>query len=157
MKFVKIFMVIFFLVVMGFSSAHLGAGEDLKKDGYIIDFGYSPKAIKSGYPVNFAINLVNETTKKPVEITSIWTRISKNEEILFAGEIAAEDSSVVFSYVPAYSGNYVFDFEFRQGNKVLEKQNFDLDIKKSDKNIYLIAGLIGLIIIVFCLRKFKGK
>jgi len=138
--------------------AHLDAGQDISKSGYIIDFGYTPSEISEGTSVNFALNLVNGTTEKPVEMDSVFTRISLGEKTVFAGEIFPKNGSTSFSYTFQKSGSYNLYFEFRNARQVLEQHSFVVDAKSSSRNkiyIYVIFSLVALMVFIGLKKKRK--
>ena len=126
------FLFILFLA-FGFVSSHLESGEDVRKNGYVIDFGYSPAEIISGNPSNFVFNLINETTEVFVNFTSLWVRISSEDEIIFAGDFFPKDSSVPFVFVFPDSGGYSIETEFYNGQILLVDYEFKIKVRESSR------------------------
>jgi len=134
-----------------FVLAHLDFGQDIIKNGHIIDFGFAPQEVVSLSSTNFVINLVNSTTEEPINLTSIWVRISSSKEIIFSGELSPKNASLPFTFTFPTGGNYSLDFQFKNNQKIIEKQTFYLDVKDKDSvnNIYYLVGLIILFILLF--------
>lgn len=134
-----------------FVLAHLDSGRDITKNGHIIDFGFAPSEVVSLSPTNFAINLVNSTTEEPINLTSIWVRISSPKEIVFSGEFFPKNASLPFTYTFPTGGNYSLDFQFKNKEMVVEKQTFYLDVKDANsvETVYYIIGLVVLFLLLF--------
>ena len=158
----KIFFLILvfgFLFNFNFVLAHLDSGKDIIKNGYIIDFGFSPTHAVSLTPENFAVNLVNETSEKLVDVTSIWTRISLSDEVVFSGEFFPKNASLPFTFTFPSGGNYSIDFQFRNNGEVVESQTFYLDVKDANSidTIYYVLGFVVLFGLLFLKNYFFRK
>ena len=158
-KIFLIFGVLFVFFFVGGVFAHLDSGKDVTKDGYIIDFGYTPAQPVSLTPTNLDVNLVNETTQKPVEVTSIWARISSEKEVVFSGEFYPKNASLPFTFTFPSGGNYSIDFQFRNNGEVIESQTFYLNVKDANSIdiIYYVIGLILLFFLIFLKNYFFRK
>lgn len=143
-------------------SAHLDAGQDISKDGYTMDFGWAPEKIIANQQTSFVINFVNETTNFPANITSVWTRISLGDNVLFAGEFYPENASVPFEYTFPRDGNYTIDARFENKGEVIEEGSVSFQVSAHilDYNRIIELILAGIIIAfsIALIRKSKrGK
>ncbi|MBS3084617.1 hypothetical protein J4411_01770 [Candidatus Pacearchaeota archaeon] len=151
---------IILLLFFNFALAHLDAGEDVHKDGYIIDFGYSPSQISDGKPSNIVFNLVNETTEERINLTFIWVRISSEKEVVFAGEFYPEKGSTPFTFTFPHGGKYAIDIKFYEAENLLTENSFYLNIKNfkfSVNYLYLIIVLLVVSTLYLMLGRNKKK
>jgi len=134
-----------------FVLAHLDYGQDIIKNGHIIDFGFVPQEVVSLSPTNFVINLINSTTEEPINLTSILVRISSSKEIIFSGELFPKNASLPFTFTFPKGENYSLDFHFKNNQKIIEKQTFYIQVKdvNSVDTLYYIIGLIVLFLLLF--------
>lgn len=154
----KLIFLIFIFLSFNFSLAHLDAGEDKIVDGYLIDFGYSPETPKSTDNIDFVFNLVNGTTKDPINPTSVWIRISDKDNIVFTGTFHPEFENVAFSYTFPREGDYEILARFNENSNVIAESNFNISILRGRKNLNNVLPLFLLaiiIILVFYIRKSK--
>ena len=135
--------------------AHLESGEDITKDGYIIDFGFSPKIVQENQPSNFVINIVNSTNEQPINITSTWIRISLKDKIAFAGEFFSKQGGVSFTYTFPKTGNYTIDTKFYQNDLVIEEQAFSIKVENQTNYYFIIAGIIFIVVLFFIAKRTK--
>ena len=147
------------MLFVGDAVAHLDAGEDISKNGYIIDLGYTPATIHTDEPANFVINFVNETTKERVNITSVWMRVLFKGEIIFAGELSPNNGGLVFTDTFHESGEYTLDLNFKAGDEVIEQQTFLIDVEKSGMTLFQIYLILAVILgaILFHVKKINRK
>jgi hypothetical protein len=138
---------IILLLLLPLTTAHLDSGEDIVKDGYLIDFGYSPEKPISDREVILAFNLVNDSTKEVIVPESVWIRFSQGDEIIFAGTFLPEAKHVNFINTFPEAGEYELDVEFDLGDKKVEA-NFDFEVRKSLQD-YIYSGVIFLTMLVF--------
>lgn len=144
---------------LGIINSHLDTGQDITKNSHIIDFGYSPEKPVAGETSNFAINLVDEATEMPLNITKVWIRISKGNDVFFAGTFSPEKASTAFTYVFPESGNYTLDAKFYNSKTLIEEQSIFIDVKGSENNRlnYLYIAAFAFIIYLLIRIKNQGK
>ncbi|HSD12340.1 MAG TPA: hypothetical protein VLC10_02165, partial [Patescibacteria group bacterium] len=88
------------LILLPFAaSAHLAGGDDVTKDGYILDFGYDPAPPAAGAPSTFAFNLADAATDAAVAPDSVWVRFVKDGSAVIAGTFQPKNGSVAFTAV----------------------------------------------------------
>ena len=138
--------ILFFIVLLSLLSisyAHLEAGEDKPVNGYLVDFGYAPEHPKTGEKVSFALNLVNETTGEPVDADRVWLRIAQ-EEVLFAGTLAAPDANAAFTYIFPKAGSYEITVRFQKDDRALAEADFSMDAKKKPARFSFFGFIFSL-------------
>jgi len=154
LAFVSLLILFSFLV-----SAHLDSGEDLHKDGYILDFGYSPSQVQVTKPASLLFILVNETTEEPINYSSLFLRISSEKEVVFSGSFLPKNGGVSFVYTFSKPGKYTIDANFINGSETLEKGMYDVSVSgESNLIYYLILGVVLLFLIVsrvFLIKRMK--
>ncbi len=133
------------LVPIGF--AHLDAGKDKVIDDYLIDFGYSPESPKATDRIEFAFNLINNTTKDIIEPASAWIRISSSKEVVFAGTVHSEAKHVAFAYMFPYADDYDIKVRFKTDETVIVEADFEIKVGKAPYK-YVFVGVKSLIIIL---------
>lgn len=148
------------LTTLLFSSvtAHLAAGEDITKNDYIIDFGFSPEELTTNKISFINVNLVNQTTKEDIIYSSAWVKISDNTSSVFTGVFHAKSGNINFQYLFPKKGNYTINIEFRNNKEEpIIDHSFNVNVKENsppqqekqqDFNKYLIF-LIGILIGIF--------
>jgi hypothetical protein len=76
------------LVVPLFVSAHGdGLSLETEKEGYLVDIGYNSELVE-GDTIRFDLELYKIGTKEPVAFTKAWARITRGEQVIFAGSIS---------------------------------------------------------------------
>jgi len=139
-----------------FASAHLDGGEEIIRNGYIIDFGHSPAVPLDRGTTLLSFNLVNASTEKPVDFDSAWIRISNSKEVFLSAIAKASNGNVFVDYSFPHKGKYEIKVQFRdEENNVIEEENFGVDVKK-EKNMLEIA-LFAIILVLFLVLLAKNK
>ena len=140
------------LLCIPFSLAHLAGGEDVEKEGFIVDFGYEPGTVKEKQRSTLAFNLLNADTEELIEPSRVWVRISDKEDIVFAGNLAPQAKHVAFSYTFPRSGSYEITARFFGGDELLVEHEFDLEVERKSKKgkskgIYFVKLLVLIVIV----------
>ncbi|PIQ77188.1 hypothetical protein COV82_05880 [Candidatus Peregrinibacteria bacterium CG11_big_fil_rev_8_21_14_0_20_46_8] len=133
------------------AAAHLVGGQDIATDDgtYIIDFGYDPATPEAGGQTSLALGITERITSEPVPLTSIWTRITLEEEVLFAGHLAPQNNQALFTYVFPHDGDYDITARFATQGGEETTQNFRLNIEAPTNpnrvpraSLLIVAGFI---------------
>lgn len=101
-------------------SAHLAGGDDVTKDGLILDFGYDPSPPVAGAPSTFAFNLADAGTDTAVAPDSVWVRFVKDGSAAFAGTFLPKDGSVAFTAVLPDPGTYAITARYSYKGREIE-------------------------------------
>lgn len=157
------FLFVFF--IQYFVYAHLDVGTDKEVNGYIIDFGYSPKIPKVNEEVLISLNIINVTTNENVNADAAWVRISTVDKIIFSGILKPENGKTVFSFNFKEPNIYNISVKFEKDDKTIAATSFNLAVIKSSKaneikyglgwKITYIFGLINIIALVLILLSCK--
>ena len=119
-----------------------GAGNYIDKTvgGFLFEFGREPKEPIANERVIMSLSVHNSSTKEPLDIESLWIRISKGNEILFtSGDFRIKkEGPLFFGYAFKESGNYAIDFSFKQDGRNV-KTDFNVSIKKDYTAIFGIS------------------
>lgn len=102
------------------ASAHLAGGDDITKDGYILDFGYDPAPPVAGAPVTFAFNLADAASLRAVAADEIWVRIIKDGTAVFAGSLKPKDGNATLTTVLPDEGRHDVTVRFTRKGKTVE-------------------------------------
>ena len=120
---------ILFIGLSSSSYAHLEAGEDKTFDGYMVDFGYSPKTPIENEKIAIALNLLNCSTNEVIEPESVWIRISNKEKVVFSGTFKPEAQHVAFIYIFHDAGDYEIKSAFKKNEAVVAEAEFLITVK----------------------------
>jgi len=146
----KTILLMFVLLIIPASFAHLDAGGDKVINNYLIDFGYAPENPKVSDKLTLAFNLINDTTKEVIEPSNVWIRISSSKEVVFAGTFHPEAQHIAFSYKFPYADEYEITARFKDDKGIIIETDFKIKIEGFNIGlIFIIAVLfiIGLMII----------
>jgi hypothetical protein len=141
--------VIFLLLLVSISYAHLAGGEDKVVDGYLVDFGHDSEMLEAGKPVILAFNLVDDTTKSVIKPEDVWIRISSVDDVIFAGTFAPQPESVSFSYTFPAAGEYEITARFLENNATIVETDFSVTV---EQDMSLIIILITLLFVFLLFR-----
>ncbi|MBI4018896.1 MAG: hypothetical protein HY364_01420 [Candidatus Aenigmarchaeota archaeon] len=142
-----------FLALLIFSPAfaHLDAGQDVAVGGYLADFGHSPGNISSGESGILAFNLANVTTGDALIPQNVWVRISKGDDVTFAGSFAPHGGSVTFTYLFPEAGVYTIKARYFGNESILAEADFAVRIEeRASDNTFTTAFLflLGLFVVI---------
>ena len=113
------------------SEAHLAGGEDATVGEYVIDFGYDPAPPEADEPILLAFDVHDATTLEEIAFTKAWVRISDDEEILSAVEIAQNDSGTNESYTFPHAGNYTVHVRFMSNDSIIVETDYVLAVDEA--------------------------
>ena len=128
-----------------------GAGNYVQKtaNGLLFEFGMEPKEPKADERVIMSLSVHNSSTKEPLDIESLWIRITKGNEILFtSGDFRIKkEGPLFFGYMFKESGTYTIDFSAKHKGKDV-KTSFPVSVEKvaekAFKNFLIFAILFVL-------------
>ena len=153
----KLLVLVFIILLFPIIHAHLDAGHDEVINGYLSDFGYSPENPSVSETTFLSFNLVNDSTKEVINITSVWLRISSSSEIVFSGELNAKNGNALLNYKFPYKDNYEIKIQFKQNDEIILETNVMIKITSNNNIKYLILIILGLISISIFLMRNKIK
>ncbi len=117
------------ILTLPLAQGHLASGEDITKNGYIIDFGYEPENPRAGDQVKINVNLVNATTEKAIVLDNVWMRTSKNNTITDTGNYNPNVNNVITTQTFAEPGTYEITIRFEKNQTTLVEHDFQLKIQ----------------------------
>ena len=145
----KYFLFFFLFLSFGLAHAHLDSGEDIIDNGHIIDMGHSPKRVIVGDAVNFALNIVDESTESPLNVSSVWVRISYGKDVMFSGALDSQRGSSTFSFIFPRAGEYALDTRFMDGDDVVDMHTFNIHVHDMFSRYLLYILIIMSVFVVF--------
>ena len=147
----------FFLVLLMASAgfAHLDAGQDIVVGGYLADFGYSPANITAGQSAILTFNRGNATSEEALQPESVWVRISRGDDVLFAGTFAPQAGNVAFTYVFPEGGVYGVKTRYFSSERVLAEADFSAEVR--ERNSYNLLVLAVLAMLAFAIAPAHGE
>ncbi|TAL58268.1 MAG: hypothetical protein EPN86_00450 [Nanoarchaeota archaeon] len=116
------------LALIHTSMAHLAGGEDRIAGGYLVDFGFSPANITSQNSSFINFNLLENSTLRMANITSVWVRISDDKNVVFAGTFKPVNGNFGFLFTFPAGGKYEILARFYNDSKVLTEQKYNLNV-----------------------------
>jgi len=149
-----------------FVSAHLDAGLDDVVNGYSIDLGYSPSNLTTSESAILNFNILNDSTQKLVNVSSIWIRISESNKSVFAGAFQPNDGNINFLYTFPKQGNYTLVAKFYNGTNVIAEKSYSLKVTESQAKVNIwnnpkyttiVLLLILAIILILCSVRYVRK
>lgn len=152
-------LVLGFLFLFQFSliAAHLEGGKDEVIDGYLVDFGYSPENPSTKEATFISFNLLNDSSRETIDLTSVWMRISNSKEVVFSGEIKAENGNVFLNYKFPYGDDYEITSRFLNGEETVLETDFTIKIKEDKKYKIVLFLLVILVLSFLILKKYSKK
>ena len=129
--------------------AHLDAGVDVEQNGYLLDFGYSPEHPTPGTQTALSAMLVNKTTSQEVK-TPVWMRISRHDEILFAGTLS--ENTLILTFPAA--DDYDITVEFKDEGI---RHTFNLDVREDNTPAIVLIVLLFLVLWYIFIKRSKVK
>ena len=154
---------IILIVTMPLVFSHLDAAEDHVVNGYLLDLGYAPEYPLAGEKVSLVVNLVNETTEESINATSMWLRISNEQDVVFAGIMALDQGGSSFTYVFPSGGKYTITAQFRDGEHIIAQTDYELEVQETANTTpnqtrsYIIALVIIVLIAILYTRYSQKK
>ncbi|MEW6722920.1 MAG: hypothetical protein AB1324_06685 [Candidatus Micrarchaeota archaeon] len=141
--------------LLALASAHLEGGTDFESGPYILDLGWEPGELRAGEPAFFAVNVVDNDTEEPSNLSSVWVRFSKGEAVAFAGTFALERGSTSFTYEFPEGGDWDMDVRFgdRSEKAALEVTPADAP----DNYAWWAAAALAILSIALALRLVSKK
>lgn len=122
-----------------------GDGTSIEKvlNGYLVDIGYSPTELKTGEQARFDFLLhkasavtntaEDDTSRVPVDFSSVFVRLEKDNRLLFAGELnKPEFGKAGFSYVFPSSGDYSGYARYSHGDETLVEAEFEFSVAEGE-------------------------
>jgi hypothetical protein len=140
------------LLLATLTAGHLAAGEDITKEGYVVDLGYEPAQPVTNQRTSFLLALVNATTQQPASQDSVHVRITRTD-VVFSGEFTARPNTP-FAYTFAQPGEYDMQVTFRNDGDDLVSHTYTLDVQDSGPigkygwGLYITIGMAVLIIVL---------
>lgn len=125
------------IILSSFSNAHLEAGSDDVVNGYLIDFGHSPKnpgTVNSTF-INF--NILENSTQLPVNVTGAWIRISDKENVIFAATLKPAEGNAGMLFTFPREGDYEIAARFYIGPEVIAENKYDIEVIGSNEPMIL--------------------
>jgi hypothetical protein len=158
-----IFATLLFPLALMSAAAHLDAGSDDVVNGYLIDFGYSPKSIALGGPVYLNYNLLDNKTGDVVNFTSAWIRISQGSTIVYSGTLHPNQGNINMQLILPSSGTFEVLARFFDGDAVLVEKTDILSVASESSKasysamaygaMFIFLGAIILLILFAMARK----
>lgn len=142
-----------------------GAGASFEKEinNYIVDIGYDPEKPEVGESVKFDFDLLNKISGSAVSFSSVWVRIEKEGNTVFATGIHSPKfgkTGLLYSFPEG--GLYDISTRFENNGEKITETSFPISIENSfeDKSfpvMPLVWGALGLVIGVFFGKLIKNK
>ena len=155
-KLISLMLFVLFIALIPNALSHLEAGEDKTADGYLLDFGYSPKEPSIDDKVIMAFSLLNNTNQEVIEPESVWIRIASSKEVVFAGTLKQESGNAAFTYKFPYADDYIITARYKDSEKAIAEADFNINVKESVPVYYYVLGIIVISIIIFVVMKFNS-
>jgi ABC-type cobalt transport system substrate-binding protein len=173
---VSFFRIFFLLLMVGMavlsvplSPAHMAGGADKRVGDYLIDMGYDPNPLFSGYPATFSVGLINATLETPIDVEKVWVRISTPDRVVYAGTHLPENGFAPISLVIPEGSNYTMSVRFYEEGQArsLASADFPIDVKGAPSQgmvgayigFFLLLGMIvaGVIGYIIGVARGSGK
>lgn len=139
------------LIVLPFSYAHLAGGEDKEVGPYLLDAGWDPERPIVGESTSFAVNIVDSHTFTPSNFSSVLIRLSKNDEIFFAGNLELKGGSASFAYTFPEGGEWDLEIQFGQ-----YKEKIDVSVRENSQTHWIPLAIIAIAILgYFAITRMK--
>ncbi len=145
--------VLFLLLLLPFSSAHLDSGEDVVVNSYLVDMGYTPAPLLTETLNTFSFNLADPSTQEVVSFDRAFIRISGPNGVEYSGYMAPDPDHVVFSYSFVESGSYGVLVEFEEGEDTLASYTFTVEVEKNVSYLWASLAVLVLLGLYFLYRK----
>ena len=148
---IKIFLLIVALILMVPIISANGAGNYIQKtvNGFLFEFGIEPKEPKADERVIMSLSVHNSSAKEPLDIESLWIRITKGNEILFtSGDFRIKkEGPLFFGYVFKESGTYTIDFSAKHKGKDV-KTSFPVSVEKGAEKAFKSFLIFALVFVL---------
>ena len=140
------------LSFVGIATAHgIGASLEQAVGTYRVDVGYEPEERRVQETVRLDFSLLNEETKASVPFTSVWVRMIRSSETVFAGGIAkASFGPTGLTYAFPAAGAYELSVRFQNGDETIAETSFPLAVAAAEAtarpaiSFDIMSALIGL-------------
>jgi hypothetical protein len=148
------FFVFFFL--LGISSiAHLDTGEDVSKDAYIIDLGYSPEDLHTYEESHIALRLL-DTERREISFDHAWIRITRGNDIFLSTNIYPVLGNAAVTYLFPSSGEYDLTVRFMKNDVALVEHTFTLHVESHTNWLLLLVTFLIVLVIGIKIKKKKN-
>ncbi|HIJ11131.1 TPA: hypothetical protein HA278_03685 [Candidatus Woesearchaeota archaeon] len=150
----KLYIILLFLLIP-IANAHLDAGEDVVKEEYILDFGYSPERLMVGEESHLAVSLFDDA-REIVEFDHAWVRISNEDTIFFSSTLYPVIGNAALTYSFPHAGDYDITVRFTKNDTELVQHTFVVHVEREHKwSLLIIAALLFLFAIMVKIKKKK--
>lgn len=123
---------------------------------FVIDLGYSPASLKAHERSTFSFFLLDDQ-QKPLDYKHAWVRITKGDDIWFAGPIASEERNALLTYTFATPGAYEIAVRFFNEEGMIVQTQFQLDVKGRTGSSQLLFGIPLIVFLLVLLYFLFGR
>jgi hypothetical protein len=149
---------LFFILVYSYIvSAHLDGGEDKIIDGYLVDFGYSPKDLSANKPIELAFNLLDHKTKEVIEPDNVWVRIAEKDNVIFSAKLFPETKHISFLYTFPRGGTYEIKVRFKDETKKLVETDFKIKVEEKQNSFTTVLSIIAVFVLIVFVSRIRKK
>lgn len=150
MKVLSLIALIFFLLGANASAHRTGQSLEKVVGNYLVDVGYNALGtIRAGEAIHFDFTLFDALQKTPVAFTDVWTKISKDNVVVFAAGLQKKDilpAGMIYSF--SESGNYELGLRFQNNDATLTETSFTITVESKDspmtaESTWFLAALAG--------------
>jgi len=151
-----------------------GTGASIEKvvGNYLIDLGYDPEILESDNSIIFDFDLAINETGERADFTSIWIRIVREKQTLFASGIHRPSfGNTTMLYTFPQSGEYELITRFQSEGDTIAETSFPLKVESGSRAsgsglvsrflvwiiLSMAVGAISGFILAIAVRRAPGK
>ena len=123
-----------------------GASFEKEQGDHLIDIGYEPDEFSAIEASTFSFSLLDKKTREKEDFDSIWVRIEKGKETVFATGVDSGINGIpTMIFVFPIEGDYTLYVRYEKDGKSIVETSFPLKVLSSDdnKNEFPLIPVVG--------------